>query len=194
MSDAAVLVTRSYRRLQAIDINEQPSESEMTHGLAVMSEMVNGWSANGVTAETFTLVGDVVSGSALVRNLTSSARSLLIGLNVEGTGIPDGASVVEVVADRQFRLSAPATADAGAGTLTFEFLPMPVKYEGALVALLAVRLSEDVGKPVSAKLAMDAVDGWASILAGYIPDRKAAFDRALAAPAGAWDINQGWII
>jgi len=194
MSDSADIVTRALRRLQAIDINEQPSASEMSHALNVMGEMVNGWTAKGINTTTQTLVGDVVSGDDRVRNITTDTSSILRNLTVTGTGIPTNAIVKEVITDTVFQLSAVATANAGAATLTFAFLPIAAAYEGALVALLAVRLSEDLGLPVSAKLQMDSVEGWSDLLSGYFPDRKVKFDRSIAAPAGLWDANTDWVI
>lgn len=191
MADSQVIVTRAFRRLQAIDITEQPSAAEMTHGLALLSEMINGWGAKGINSAPQAVTADVVSGSDRIRNVLPDTGELLIGVSVSGTGIPADATIRAVLTDTSFQLSTEATADAAATTLTFDFLPVPVKYEGAVVALLAVRLSEDLGLPVSAKLQMDSAEGWADILAGYLPDRKAQFDRALAAPAGIWDASTG---
>lgn len=193
MSSSAEIVTRACRRLQSIDINEQPSPTLMSHGLAVMSEMVNGWTAKGVNTSTHTITADVVDDSDRVRNVLPDVGEVFIGLNVSGTGIPANATVKEVLTDRSFRLDLDATASAGATTLTFAFLPVPAKYEGAMVALLAMRLKGDLGISLSgdvyADLKQDALDGWADILAGYLPDRKAKFDREIAIPATAYDID-----
>lgn len=186
MSDASVLVTRAFRRLQAIDINEQPSATEMAHALDVMGEVMNGWDAQGISTGTFSVTGDTVSGSDTIKGV-SDVSKVMIGLNVSGTGIPADTRVKAVLSNTRFQLDDDATVGGGGVALTFDFLPMPEKYEGALVALLAVRLSEDLGLPVSAKLATDAADGWTTMLAGYIPDRKIRYDRALAVPAGYWD-------
>jgi hypothetical protein len=117
----------------------------------------------------------------------------LIGFAVSGTGIPADATIKAVLTDRSFQLNTEATASAGATALTFDFLPVPVKYEGAVVALLAMRIKGDMGislpPDVYADLKRDADDGWNGILAGYLPDRKARFDRNIAVPAGTWDID-----
>jgi hypothetical protein len=193
MSDSAQIVTRAFRRLQAIDINEQPSAAEMTHGLAVMTEMINGWQAKGIVTQDFTLVGDVVSGSDIVRNLTTDATKVMVNHNVSGTGIAAGTRVLQVLANRSIQLDTAATADAGAATLTFSFLTAPAQFEEGLVALLAMRLKGDMGislpSDIYADLKTDAEDGWNGILAGYLPDRKARFDRSIAVPAGTWDID-----
>ena len=183
MSNTQTIVTRALRRLQAIDINEQPSESEMTHAISVLSEMVNGWSSRGIPTDTQTLVGDITNGDDVVKNV-DDVTTVVIGLAISGTGIPANAAVKAVLTPTSFQMNADATANGAGTSLTLQFLPMPAKYEGACVALLAVRLSEDLGLPVSAKLELDARDGWNAILAGYMPDRRVVFDRALARPAG----------
>src|SRR5262245_9472918 len=102
----------------------------MSHGLAVMSEMVNAWHAKGVSTATFTVTGDLTSGDDLVRNV-SDMSDILIGLNLSGTGVAGGATVKEVVTDDVLRMSQVASSGAAGSTITVEFLPMPVKYEGA---------------------------------------------------------------
>jgi hypothetical protein len=193
MTDSADIVTRAFRRLQAIDIMEQPSAAEMSHGLNLMGEMVNGWTARGVNTTTHTVTGTVVDASARIREVQPDTGEILIGLNVSGTGIPANTTVKEVVTDHSFQLSADATANGSDITLTFAFLPVPAKYEGAMVALLAMRLKGDMGISLPADVYMDlkqdAVDGWADILCGYFPDRKVKFDRNIAIPAGTWDID-----
>lgn len=189
MSNSAQIVTRAFRRLQAIDITEQPSAAEMTHGLDVMSEMVNGWGGKGINTATFTIEGTTVADSDRIRDVSPDTLDIMIGHNVAGTGIPANATVTEIITDKSFKMSDDATLSGSEITVTFTFLPGPAKYEGAMVALLAVRLSEDLGLPVSAKLQMDSEEGWRDILAGYLPDRKARFDRNIAVPAGTWDID-----
>ncbi len=198
MTAATELVRRSFLRLQAIDINEQPSAAEAAHGLALLNEVIEGFGANGIEAGTQTLVcsftndNDIVTVDLGTAGVSPSTAGLMIGLNVTGDGMATGARVKDVRSSRAFQVNLPPTADGGAVSLVFGLLPVPTKYEGAIVALLAVRLSEDMGLPVSPKLQMDAAAGWASMLAGYLPDRKASFDRAMAAPAGVWDRDMGW--
>ena len=196
MATAQQLVTRALRRLQAIDINEEPSATEMTHGLAVFSEVLNGWGAKGIPTEDQSLVGDLTSGKDIVKRMDDTG-TLVKNLNVSGTGVPANATVKEVITNTSFQLSGNATANGAAATLTFVFLPIAVKYEGAAVALLAIRMKGDWGITLPPELALelerDATDGWASLLAGYTPDRKVQVDRALAPPAGTWDPLTDWI-
>lgn len=196
MSSAQALVTRAYRRLGAIDINEQPSAAEMTHGLDVMSEMVNGWQSEGISTQTFTRAGDLVDGEKTVKGLDTTEDSdpsfpIQRGLNVSGTGVSANTVVADVLNATSFVMDSEAIADGADTELTFAFLPMPAALEGALVALLAVRLSEDTGKPVTAKLQMDADRGWNNILASYLPDRRPAMDPALGPMGGLYSTATG---
>ncbi len=184
---AQELVTRALRRLQAIDIMEEPSASEMTHGLAVFSELINGWTAHGITTETFTLTADTTDDDDTVKQVEEGVDKICIGLNVSGTGIPASTTVRDVITGTMFRISADATADGSDITLTFAFLPMPVRYEGAAVAMLARRLAPDLGLTLAADLERDAEAGWAAMLAGYIPDRTAQYDLGLTPAAATWD-------
>ncbi len=190
MAEASEIVTRAFRRLQAIDINEQPSAAEMTHGLAVMSEMVNGWGRQGIVTATQTITGNVTDDNDVVSGILPDTGNLLRGHNISGTGIAANTTIKDVLSDKSIRLSTDGTISGSAVSLTIAFLPVPASHEGAMVALLAVRLSEDLGLPVSARLDSDAREGWSDLLAAYMPDRKAKFDRALALPAGTWDIEQ----
>lgn len=191
MATAQQLVTRAFRRLGAIDIAEEPSDTEMTHGLAVFSEVLNGWASLGIPTEDQTIVADVTDDDDVIDGLQDPYNTdrLGIGLNVAGTGIPASATVKDVLSRTAFKLSADPTATGSDITLTIAFLPMPVRYEGAAVALLAVRLSEDLGLPVSAKLQKDAEDGWHAILSGYLPDRLTEFDPALSNRMSSYDFE-----
>lgn len=179
MSTAQQLVTRAMRRLQAIDILSEPSAAEMTHGLAVLSEIINGWSADGIPTYGFTLTGNLTSGSKWVTDVCPNTDRLVKLLNVSGTGVAASSVISSVDGKYCFKLSSAATADGSGVTLTFAFLPVDVRVEGAIIALLAVRLSEDLGLPVSAKLQMDADRGWAGILASMLPDRPQQLDAAI---------------
>ncbi len=143
---AQTLVTRAFRRLQAIDINEQPSAAEMTHGLDLLEEIVDGFGSQGLQTATQTISGKRTADNNAVFEV-GDISGVMIGLNVSGTGIPTGTRVKEVVSATRFKMTADATADSESD-LTLSFLPVPAGYEGALIALLAVRLSEDLGLPL----------------------------------------------
>jgi hypothetical protein len=179
MSTAQQLVTRAMRRLQAIDINSEPSPAEMSHGLDLLSELINGWRSQGIPSQGQTVTGDLTSGSDIVCNIDPGTASIYKLLNVSGTGVPASTKVEDVLSATAIRLSADATADGAAVTLTFAILPVDVSIEGAVIALLAVRMSEDLGVPVSAKLQLDADRGWSDMLALMMPNIPAVFDPAL---------------
>lgn len=179
MSTAQQLVTRAMRRLQAIDINSEPSSAEMSHGLDLLSELINAWRSQGIPSQGQTVTGDLTSGSDIVKNVDPSTYSLSKFLNVTGTGVPASTKVKDILSSTSFQLTADATEDGSAVTLTFAVLPVDVSLEGAIIALLAVRMSEDLGIPVSAKLQMDADRGWADILALMMQNIPSQFDGAL---------------
>lgn len=187
MATAQDLVTRAIRRLQAIDMNEQPSAAEMSHGLDVLSELINAWSMDipaiavrtmsadlTISDATVTLVDDTTTG------LVEDAQLLADGLNVSGTGVPTGAYIKEITNKTQFELSAVATATGSSVVLTFSPIPFPVRHESGVVALLAVRLAGDFGLPdAPARVVEDAKNGWNALLADYITIPDAVYDAAV---------------
>lgn len=58
-------------------------------------------------------------------------------------------------------------------------LPLDGRFEQAVVAMLAVRLSEDHGATAGPVLIRDATSGWQQIQAAYITPATPAFDAAL---------------
>lgn len=59
-------------------------------------------------------------------------------------------------------------------------LPIDDRFEQGVVAMLAVRVSEDYGKTVGQVLARDAAAGWQQIQAHYITPGTVEFDPALS--------------
>jgi hypothetical protein len=66
---------------------------------------------------TDTPTGDTVNGSAVV-TAVSDASQLLAGMEITGTGIPGGTTILSVDSDSQITLDANATADGSGVTLT----------------------------------------------------------------------------
>lgn len=62
-------------------------------------------------------------------------------------------------------------------TATF---PLDAKHEEGVKAMLAVRFSEDIGRPVGQILFRDARDAWNALYADYALPDKMRVDRALA--------------
>lgn len=58
-------------------------------------------------------------------------------------------------------------------------LPLDDRHEAGIIAMLAVRLAGDYGKPVDAVLEKDATDGWRRLQAAYIQPETPTFDWAL---------------
>lgn len=178
MATAQEIVTRAFRRLQAIDLNEQPTAAEMTNGLAALSEMVNAWAADGIPTETQTLTGTTTDESDVISGLDTT-KNLARGFNVSGTGIPATTRIEEILSDTCIRLTQDATA-SGSVSLTFALMPIDDRHQKAVVALLAEYMAGDSGLPdAPPKVIRDAQDGWAAILAHYIQTPKVTHDNAL---------------
>lgn len=178
MATAQEIVTRAYRRLQAIDLNEQPTEAEMTNGLAALSEMVNSWASNGIPTETQTLTGTFTSGQAKVTDLATTAN-LAPGFNISGVGIASGARIKSICSATSIEMTENATADGAAVSLTFSLTPIDDRLQKAVVAMLAVYMAGDSGMPdAPPRVVMDAEDGWYAVLAYYLQTGKPEYDRA----------------
>jgi hypothetical protein len=65
-------------------------------------------------------------------------------------------------------------------------LPFDSRFEHAIIALLAVRISENYGAPVGTVLASDAKNGWAAIQAAYLVVPESKFERAIASTGPDW--------
>lgn len=90
-------------------------------------------------------------------------------------------------------LQSPSAADVAAATealnamiasweaegLSGDVLPLDSRYEQGVVAMLAVRISEEYGKTPGPVLARDAANGWSALQAAYIATPEASFDTAL---------------
>lgn len=178
MATAQQTVTRALRRLQAIDINEQPSASEMENGLAALAEMVNSWAADSIPTASQTLTGTTVDDSDVISDLASTV-GLTRGFNVSGTGIPSGARIESVLSATSIQLDADATA-SGSVSLTFALTPIDDRFQRALVAMLAVYMAGDSGLPdAPPRVVRDAEDGWSAILAHYLETPNTTYDEAL---------------
>ena len=57
--------------------------------------------------------------------------------------------------------------------------PLSIEHEAGVKAMLAVRLSDDYGKPISAQLHADSMSGWNMIQADYLMPDLAAVDFSL---------------
>lgn len=178
MATAQEIVTRAYRRLQAIDLNEQPTAAEMTNGLAALSEMVNSWAADGIKTDSQTLTGNITSGEPYISNLDTTAN-LGPGMNISGTGIAAGARIKSVCSSSKVEMTLDATA-SGSPSLTFALMPIDDRLQKAVVAMLAVYIAGDLGLPdASPRVVSDAIEGKDALLAYYLQTPKVTHDAAL---------------
>ncbi len=177
MATAQQIVTRALRRLQAIDINEQPKASEMSHGLDLLTELINAWSMDMPALAVQSMSATLVDGDATVT--VEDTSSLEEGINLSGTGIVDGAYVLSITNATTFEMSEDATASGEGVTISTTPIPFPVKHEKGVIALLAVRFAEDLGMPVLPMVMADSIEGMNALLADYITTPKPTYDAAL---------------
>ncbi len=191
VGDATVadVVTRAYRRMEAIDMAEAPSDTEMSNGVTALQEMFDSWGHELPELTEQVFLGSTTSGDPTVT--FTDAVMLADDLNVSGTGIAASTTIASVTNTKEIELSANATA-SGTVDLTFSPVPFPVRHRAGITALLAVYMAGDTGLPdAPARVADDADKGWTRLLADYMPDNKTVFDRVLIQPIVTWDINSG---
>lgn len=63
--------------------------------------------------------------------------------------------------------------------LSGDTLPLDKRFEQAIIAMLAVRMSEDFGKTVGAVLSRDADEGWKALQAAFFAVPRSSFERGL---------------
>lgn len=179
MATSQQTVTRAYRDLGALDINSEASAAMMNHGLDMLSRMIAGWASSGVNVRlaNASKTGDTETNSNIISNM-SSTTGVIAGMEVSGTGIQDGTTVIWV-RETEVKISTLATADGTTVALTFSSLPIDAKYEDGVIAMLAVRLAPSTGLPVTTELKEIADNGWMALQAAYITAPMAQFDDAL---------------
>lgn len=62
--------------------------------------------------------------------------------------------------------------------------PLDQRYNGALVAMLGVRIAEDYGKSAGPMLMKDARDGWHALQAAFAPNPDVTLDLGVTATLG----------
>lgn len=177
MASAEQIVTRAFRRLGTFEANSSVSAEDLQHGLAALNEMISSWAADGLTTADQSLVASVVSGSAELRELETTAN-LAVGMFVAGPGIPSGAMIESIDSATQVTMTQNATL-TGMPTLSFTPLPFDARHEEGVVAMLAVRLAEDYGQTPGPVLVRDADRGMERLRAAFMHVPRATFDFAL---------------
>jgi hypothetical protein len=166
MATAQEIVTRAFRALQAIDINEQPTPNEAQVGLDTLEAMIADWATHNLNTVDQTLGGTTAAGSPEVTQVETEA--LARGMNVFGTGIPDAARIKSIDHRRKtVTLTINATA-SGTVSLIFTLLPFEARYEQGVTALLALQLAPLLGiDNIPGMVTRNAVKGWQAIFANF---------------------------
>lgn len=169
---AAQIITRAFRAIGAIDINEQPSPNETAVGLETLNALVDGWSSRNLLLTDVTVEGTTELDSTEVTDIETA--TLARGMNVSGTGIAAGTRI-ESIDDRHriVTLSAAATA-SGTVDLSFAVLPFEARHVQGIVALLAMQLPPHEGIP--GMVARNASDGMSAIRGQYMRRSRSVFD------------------
>jgi hypothetical protein len=102
-------------------------------------------------------------------------------LGVYGTGEDPSA---EDIADATDALDVMLSSWAAYGVNVDANIPLPIKHEPAIIAMLAVRLSDDYGVTAGPVVQRDAADGWQMLQAEYITAPAATFDNGLVYTLG----------
>lgn len=182
MATARDIITRSLKRLRVVGIMQTPPANLLEYGLDAFNDMLAAYEADGLTTATVVITGNIANGSRTVTDLDnetnlSTTDNLIVGMSVTGTGV---ASTIHKIIDAgEIELAEAATASTTGVSLTFSALPMDDSLTEALVAVLAVRLSEDFGRTVGPVLARDAKRGQAQIDGKYFRVVKSTFDNGL---------------
>lgn len=178
MATATEIVQRAFRRLALFDATESASGADLEDGLAALNEMISSWAADGLATADQTLEATVTSGDPAIADLESTS-DLAVGMYVTGSGIPSSTLVKSIDSGSKITLTKDATASGSEVELTFTALPFDAKLEAGVVAMLAVRLSEDYGKPPGPVLLRDAERGESQLRAAFLHVPKAGFDLGL---------------
>ncbi len=177
MATAEQIVTRALKRISNVAPGESPPPADLQDGLAALNEMISSWAADGLATADQTLQASVVSGDPALRELESTSK-LAIGMFVNGIGIPSGAAIKSIDSSSQVTMTQPATS-TGSFSLSITALPFDASHEAGVVAMLAVRLSEDYGKTPGPVLLRDADRGEERLRAAFTYVPRASFDTAL---------------
>jgi hypothetical protein len=167
VATAQDIVTRAFRALSAIDINEQPTPNEAQVGLDSLEAMIAAW-GTGLNVADQTLTGTTALDSPEVADIDTTGLSR--GFNVSGTGIPAATRIKSIdAANSKIVLTANATA-SGTSSLIFTLLPFEAKHEQGVIALLALQLAPQVPVDnIPAMVVRNAQNGMASIRAQFFP-------------------------
>ena len=195
MATANQIVVRALKRARIIDAGEAGSASadDLTDGLLALNEMMHGWAGQGIRIAHQTLV----SADEFVWFVpaTSMETSVLSDLNYRGTwnASTNSPALASSVGTRGYlyRVSVAGSTplnDVTSWTVNsyavydgteWHTSQPSLTYDGAVVALLAMRLIEDYGGEPGPILARDAMSGYTQIAAQFLRADPPRYDDAL---------------
>lgn len=177
MSSSEQLVVDSFRLLGAINITEAScSPAEMTLGLRLLSQMVDGWAASGMNVTDLSMTGDFTSGDDEVE--VEDTSRLAPGMILTATGVTSR-RILKIDSDTQFTMDGNASANGAAVSIGFALLPLQARFEEPVTALLAKRLSPRIGLPLTAEVLSMANEGEGMIRANFMPAPRLVVDAAI---------------
>lgn len=200
MATTQGIITKALRRIRVVGILQDPPAEMSKHALDALNAQLSSWSAEGLSTDNQSMVGNYQTGSKTITGLSNSANQvgtamLSPRMHVSGTGIASGTRIFSVDSADQITLDTAATASGSLASLNFTILPLDDNLEAALVAVLAVRLAPDFGAQVDPVLARDANRGEYQIQGAFFKLPRSSFDTALTHTAsrrlydGTWDGN-----
>jgi len=205
MATVQALVTRALRRIGVVDALQSPSSEDSAAGLAALNEMIDGWAGEAVdvkhrqvftsgfvlsdtfwmfippsgcswsTVYTMTYGGtwNASTNSPTLADGTGTLGTFYRVATAGGTDLDDvtGAWVVDdsLILGRLDNTSDDVWLKGR----------HPVGYEGAVVAMLALRLTDEYGITPQPMLVADASSGWGRIAAAYVIPAPATYDAAV---------------
>ena len=193
MATIRTLVTRALRRLNEIASDETPTAEDASAGLDALNDMIAEWVLSSVNMRcpTWTLdntfygfippdgidvgVLDVLADQG-TWNASTNTPTLASGSGTQGYFYRvsvAGSTALDDVAS--WSVNDYAVYD---GAEWLKSQPSRA-HEGAIVALLAVRLAADYGHEPSPLVLRDADNGWTGLLSRFVLPPKATFDAAL---------------
>lgn len=200
MATTQDVITRAYRRLRMIGIADDTPPAELSkHALATLNAMMAAWAGSGMSTDDQVLTGDTALDSKVVTGLNDTdnpvnTNALVVGMSVSGTGIAASTRIQSIDTWDQITLDTAATANGSDVSLTFTIFPLDDSLEAALVAVLAVRLSEDFGRTVGPVLARDAAHGEAQLAGAFFRIPATTFDDTIIRiPSGRYYNGTGVI-
>lgn len=193
MATAREIVERALKRVGVLDAGENASASDLADGLTALNEMLYAWKGDGVdiahqgfaASDTFVwFVPPADMKSAVLFSLayqgtwnaSTNSPTLATGTGTEGYLYKVSTAGSTTLDDVTSWSANDFAIFDGRDWLKGQ---SSTPYDGAVVALLGVRLAEEYGEDVGPILARDADSGWRRIQAQFVRPDVAIFDTAL---------------